>query len=74
MILASFQFGSLENFDRAHFKSPTLSSRGNNVRDFEANLRKVIYNDVEVEPELQPILTEKLDGLTGDIARPNIRA
>ena len=34
--------------------------RHNNVRDFEANLLKVIHNDVEVEPELQPILTEKI--------------
>ena len=35
---------------------------------------KVVHNDVEVEPELKPILTEKLDGPTGDNACPDIRA
>ena len=39
--------------------------RHNNVRDLEANLLKIVHSDVEVEPELQPIVTERLDGLTG---------
>ena len=48
--------------------------RHNNVRDFEVNLLKTLHNDVEAEPELQPIQTERLDGLTGDNAHPDIRA
>ena len=46
----------------------------NNVRVFQANLLKTILNDVEVEPKLQKIGNEELNGLTGDDARPDIRA
>ena len=48
--------------------------RHNNVRDFEENLLKTTLNDVEVEPKLQKIDNEGLNGLTGDDARPDIRA
>ena len=47
--------------------------RRNNVRDFEENLLKVIHNDVEVEHELQPILTGKLRWTHRYNARPDIR-
>ena len=36
--------------------------RRNNVRDFEANLIKITLNDVEVEPKLQKIDNEGLNG------------
>ena len=48
--------------------------RHNNVREFEANLLETTLNDVEVEPKLQKIDNEELNGLTGDDARPDIRA
>ena len=48
--------------------------RHNNVRDLEAYLLKIVHSDVEVEPELQPIVMERLDGLTGDNSHPDIRA
>ena len=35
-----------------------------NVRDFETNLLKTIQNDVEVEPALQKIDNEGIDGHT----------
>ena len=48
--------------------------RHNNVLDFEANLLRKVCNDVEVEPPLQPLSGEATTGLTGDEARPDIRA
>ena len=48
--------------------------RHNNVRDFEANLLRKVCNDVELEPPLQPLTGEIATGLTGDEARPDIRA
>ena len=44
--------------------------RHNNVRDFETNLLKITLNDVEIEPKLQKIDNEELNGLAGDDARP----
>ena len=48
--------------------------RHNNVLDFEANLLRKVCNDVEVEPPLQPLSGEATTVLTGDEARPDIRA
>ena len=48
--------------------------RHNNVRDFEANLLKTVVNDVEIEPPLQKLENEEINGLTGDDAKPDIRA
>ena len=50
--------------------------RHNNIRDFEANLLAKVCNDVETEPPLQPITTERFSNSTlkGDEARPDIRA
>ena len=48
--------------------------RHNNVLDFQAHLLKTTLNDVEVELKLQKIDNEGLNGLTGDDARPDIRA
>ena len=48
--------------------------RHNNIRDFEANLLPKLHNDVETEPELQPITTERLRGLSNDQRKPDIRA
>ena len=48
--------------------------RHNNVRDFEANLLRTIVNDVETESSLQKIENEEVNGLTGDDAKPDIRA
>ena len=46
----------------------------NNVRDFEANLLKTTLNDAEIESKIQKIDNKGLTGLTGDDARPDIRA
>ena len=48
--------------------------RHNNIRDYEANLLRTVHNDVEVEPQLQQVDNEQLNGLREDNARPDIRA
>ena len=48
--------------------------RHNNIRDFQANLLRQVCNDVETEPPLQPLDGEQISGLTGDEAKPDIRA
>ena len=44
------------------------------MRDFEADMLSKIVNDVETEPELQPVTSEIIEGLSGNASRPNIRA
>ena len=46
----------------------------NNFRDFESDLLSKIVNDVETEPELQPITGEINEGLSGNASRPDIKA
>ena len=46
--------------------------RHNNVRYFGANLLKTIQIDFEIESALQKIDNERIDGRTGDEARPDI--
>ena len=46
----------------------------NNMDDFEANLLRIVNNDVEVEPQLQQVDNEQFNGLKEDNARPDIRA
>ena len=58
------------NYEKGGFVVTSL----NNVRDFEANLLKTIRNHVEIEPALQEIDHERIDGRTRDEARPNTRA
>ena len=48
--------------------------RHNNIRDFEADLLVETHHDVELEPTLQPINGERIEGLAGDNAKPDIRA
>ena len=48
--------------------------RHNNIRDFEANLLRIVHNDVEVEPQLQQVDNEKFNRLKEDNARPDVRA
>ena len=48
--------------------------RHNNIRDFEANLIRIMQNDVEVESQLQQVENEHFNGLKEDYARPDIRA
>ena len=48
--------------------------RHNIIRDFEANLLRKVYTDVETEPSLQPVNGEQVVGHTGDEARPDVRA
>ena len=55
-------------------KSDFFTIRGNDIRDYEANLLAKIYTDVETEPSLQPIEGEIVNGIPGDNARPNVRA
>ena len=51
-----------------------ISMRHNNIRDFEAELLAQAHKDVEIEPPLQPLAGEIVNGLDGDNARPDIRA
>ena len=44
--------------------------RHNNLRDFEADALFTIVNDVEAEPELQPVTGEIVEGLSGNASRP----
>ena len=48
--------------------------RQNNIRDFEVNLLKTTFNDTEIEPNLQKIDKEGLNGIFGDDAIPDKRA
>ena len=52
--------------------SLTKSSESLTLCSFEANLLKIVQNDVEIEPVLQKIDKERIDGRTGDNARPDI--
>ena len=67
-----------QNYDVTHAmnckRDGFIIMRHNNVWDFEVNLLKATLNDVEVEPKLQKIDNDDLNGLTGDDARPDIRA
>ena len=51
-----------------------ITMRHNRVRDFEAQLLTQIGNDVEIEPPLQPLEGEIINGLTGVNAKPDVRA
>ena len=55
-------------------KGRFVINRHNNIRDFKANLLKKVHNDVEIEPMLQPINGEVVNGIAGDNARSDIRA
>ena len=55
-------------------KGGFVTQRHNELRDYEAELLKKVVNDVEIEPPLQPITGEIVQGLSGDNARPDIRA
>ena len=43
--------------------------RHNNIRDFEASLLRRVCKDVKMEPQLQPLNGEQINGLIGDEAR-----
>ena len=51
-----------------------ITIRHNRVRDFEAQLLTEICNDFEIEPPLQPLEGEIINGLTGINAKPDVRA
>ena len=51
-----------------------VTMRYNMIRDYEADLLKIVHNDVETEPELQVVTTEQFTGLENDNSRPDIRA
>ena len=55
-------------------KGGFVTIRHNNIYDFEANLLRIVHNDVEVEPQLQQVDNEQFNGLKEDNARPDIRA
>ena len=44
--------------------------RHDNLRDFEADMLSEIVNDVETEPELQPVIGEIIEGLSGNASDP----
>ena len=51
-----------------------ITFRHNRVRDFETQLLTEICNDVEIEPPLQRLEGEIINGLTGVNAIPDVRA
>ena len=51
-----------------------ITIRHNRVRVFEAQLLTEICNDVEIEPPLQTLEGEIINGLTGVNAKPDVRA
>ena len=55
-------------------KGGFVTMRYNNLRDFEADMLSKIVNDVEKEPELQPVTDEIIEGLSGNASRADIRA
>ena len=55
-------------------KGGFVAMRHNNLRDFEADMLSKIVNDVETEPELQPVTGEIIEGLSRNASRPDIRA
>ena len=67
-----------QKFDVTHAlnckKGGFITIRHNNIRNFEAGLLTQVVNDVEIEPNLQPLDGEIFQGLTGDAAKPDIRA
>ena len=67
-----------QQFDVTHAlnckKGGFVIIRHNNIRDFEANLLKKVCSDVEIEPQLQNVHGEQIEGLVGDESRPDIRA
>ena len=46
----------------------------NRIRDFEAQLLTEICNDVEIQPPLQPLEGEIINGITGVNEKPDARA
>ena len=46
----------------------------NNSWNFEADMLSKIVNDVETEPELQPVTGEIIEGLSRNASRPDVRA
>ena len=55
-------------------KGAFVTMRHNNLRDFEADMLSKLGNDVETEPELQPVTGEIIEGLSRNPLRPDIRA
>ena len=44
--------------------------RHDNLRDFETDMLSEIVNDVETEPELQPVIGEIIEGLSRNSSDP----
>ena len=66
-----------QNFNVTHVmnsKKGGFVTMRQNLIGFERNLLKITLNDVDIEPKLQKIGSEGLNGLTGYNARPDIRA
>ena len=51
-----------------------VTMRHNNIRNFEANLLRIVHNDVEFESQLQQVDNKQLNRLKEDNAHPDIRA
>ena len=66
----SFNMTHALNYNTGGF----ITIRHNKVRDFEAQLLTKICNDVDIEPPLQPLEGEIINGLTGVNAKPDVRA
>ena len=67
-----------QKFDLNHAlnckKGGFIIIRHNNIRNFEADLLSQAHRDVEIEPALQPVNGELINGLDGENAKPDVRA
>ena len=51
-----------------------VTNHHNRVKEFETQLHTEICNDVEIEPPMQPLEGEIINGLTGVNAKLDVRA
>ena len=53
-----------------------MNARHDNIKNFEARMLKLVVNDVEVEPQLQPVTggIYQKSANTSEEARPDVRA
>ena len=55
-------------------KGGFVTTRYNNLRDFEADILSRVFNNEETKPELHPVTGEIIEELSVNASRLNIRA